>query len=157
MNYLFWTIFRCVNGKNPDDLSNDVVLADQENGNSIELTEKTNDRLKETDGKTNNRKTEAKTFQRIGEKQIDATTRTLWIIGSISLYVIAIVCSVIAQLAMELNGISGASLLVYVPMCITVPLSFIFLKKALPYSQKAVDMENDRIQTKGKTGCCAVL
>jgi hypothetical protein len=76
---------------------------------------------------------------------------------SVLMYVIAIVCSVVAQVAMESKGIGGGALLVYVPMCITVPLSLVFLKKALPYSQKAVDNETDRIQTRGTTGCCVVF
>ena len=87
---------------------------------------------------------------------VSSSTRWKWLSAAVLLYIVAIVFSVVAQV-IEVSGWSDGALVVYLPMCICIPLSFVFLKRALPYSQNAVDAESDRIPTEGKTACCLHL
>ena len=170
MNYIFWVAFRCMNGSNPDEdgEKNTTATATMKETTTTTTTTTTTEKeyelpevnaststVADKDVETNDTKSKSK---RTGETQISASERYKWITATVMLYLVAIVCSVIAQV-MELAGSGGGSLVVYVPMCICVPLSFLTLKKALPYSQKAVDAEekDGRIPTKGKTTCCVHL
>jgi len=93
----------------------------------------------------------------VGEPTTTPEKRKLWIALVVLTYVIVIVCSVVAQVSLEIQGKSGGALLVYLPMCCLVPASLLMLKMALPYSKAAHEVETDRIGPRGVTRCCVHL
>ena len=50
---------------------------------------------------------------------------------------ITTICSIIAQ-KMELNGETGGTLMVYIPMCIVIPLSLFAIRCAMPYKNNEI-------------------
>ena len=160
MNYLFWCVFRCINGRNPDTIDNSASTSTTAETTTpkqeYEMPEVNNKNVSTSTEDVETVAKDNKQRKRYGAMPVSSSTRWKWLSAAVLLYIVAIVFSVVAQV-IEVSGGSGGALVVYLPMCICIPLSFVFLKRALPYSQNAVDAESDRIPTEGKTACCLHL
>jgi hypothetical protein len=71
----------------------------------------------------------------------------------VSCIMLTIACSIYAQ-TVELAGGSGGAIIVYIPMCILVPLSMFALNMALSFKKSGHELDPSRLPQEGRTTCC---